>query len=626
MPMILSRSAHTISWLILAFGVAGKGDWLLAQESTQELLIQVPDFVSSLVFSPDGKTLVGGNHTGQVHLWEAATGKEKVSLDGPSGGVHSLAISTDGKLLAAGEYDKKGRVFIWDLATRKRLRTLDAHADGSVAVSFSPDGQILASAKGGVIKLWNTGTWKLQSTLKRKGQDFSSITFSADGRLLAAGSYNVDLWEMPMARWKAQLSGQVHDAPTWSNGLVFTPDSQTLVACSSEKNIQLWDPKEGKAVASLRGHTSQLASLAISANGKILASSATSGGVLLWDLPRRQEIALAETDPLRWTWIRGLALSPDGKKLALGGKGAVVLLDVAELVRRQGQVNAWLKNPPGFTPQEIEEMRKRIAALAGVESPDFGLSPTLQGTTFAPITGSEKVSVMLITNHKLKRSSAVLDLVKIGPRAIPFLLQALDDKTPTKLQIKPEGFLNYLGFPHDGGPYTVRVGDVCYVILGQILGANHQVVGYMPTATVIISSPMEDPMEVKSLRRTWMSDNPARHLHRTLLKKYQTGLEIGPSDGTELQIEATMRLLYYFPRESAPMIAERLKKFNVQKTNRDREAFQKREATNGVGTVQFLQSIAWCREPAVRAALQDIVKRTADPEIKAIRKLTQEKK
>jgi WD40 repeat protein len=62
--------------------------------------------VTSLAFSPDGKTLAGGRR-----LWDVATGQEIENSH--TGFVHSVAFSPDGHLLASGDYDKKVR--IWDL-------------------------------------------------------------------------------------------------------------------------------------------------------------------------------------------------------------------------------------------------------------------------------------------------------------------------------------------------------------------------------------------------------------------------------------------------------------------------------------------------------------------------------
>ncbi|MDE0087284.1 MAG: WD40 repeat domain-containing protein [Candidatus Poribacteria bacterium] len=68
--------------------------------------------VTSLVFSPDGKTLLNGNSDGTIHFWKMSTLQIKSTLSEHSG-LNSLAISPDGRTLASGSSD--GTVLIWEL-------------------------------------------------------------------------------------------------------------------------------------------------------------------------------------------------------------------------------------------------------------------------------------------------------------------------------------------------------------------------------------------------------------------------------------------------------------------------------------------------------------------------------
>src|SRR2546428_3577989 len=63
------------------------------------------DWVLSVAFSPDGKTLASGSGDNTVKLWEVSTGTELRTLKGHSYGVVSVAFSPDGKTLASGSRD-----------------------------------------------------------------------------------------------------------------------------------------------------------------------------------------------------------------------------------------------------------------------------------------------------------------------------------------------------------------------------------------------------------------------------------------------------------------------------------------------------------------------------------------
>ena len=90
----------------------------------------------------------------------------------------------------------------------------------------------------------------------------------------------------------------------------------------------------------------------------------------------------------------------------------------------------------------------------------------------------------------------------------------------------------------------------------------------------------------------------------------------GWSEGSRYQIEATIRLLYYFPEETAPLIAARLKSLDVSVATSD--ASMQRDVKNCVATVAFIEAVSWCQAATIREALADIAKRSDDPQIKKL--------
>jgi hypothetical protein len=298
--------------------------------------------------------------------------------------------------------------------------------------------------------------------------------------------------------------------------------------------------------------------------------------------------------------------------------------------------------------EEAEQIKNHIANLAKIDKPDFGLSGTMGGTAFAPIAGSEKTTVLLLTNHQLQTNEDFRKLVALGPKALPFLLDALEDKTPTKLKqthgggfggmflcaemglnptnsIEQKAVANLpkrdLGFS-DGNAinaYTIKVGDVCFVAIGQIVGRTYQAVRYQPTAIVIINSPTENPKLAKAVRDIWSSPNAAQKLFDSLLFDYSTeGVAHGESldgwhIGSQLQCEAARRMLYYFPQETSGLIAARLRRLNVSKQPEDMKLWMQVEVANGVSAEDFIKAVAWSGEPVIKQELLDIFKRTAEP-------------
>ena len=286
--------------------------------------------ISSVLFSPDGKTIASGSShgvrtAGGSFLWDVATLTKIGTLD--TSYVNSVAFSPDSKTIASGSISGGStavRIFLWDVATLTKIGTLKTGRVNSVA--FSPDGKTIASGSFyDIVSLWDVDT---QTEIDRHWEHIGSVSvvFSPDGRTLAsAGSVDgtVRLWDVDTWTEIAILRGHTG----WVNSVAFSPDGKTIVSGSHDSTMRLWDVATQTEISTLEGHTAAVNSVAFSPDGHILASGSIDNTVRLWDT--RTEIGRLEGHTGA---VNSVSFSPDGRILASGSDdGTVLLWDIASV-------------------------------------------------------------------------------------------------------------------------------------------------------------------------------------------------------------------------------------------------------------------------------------------------------
>jgi WD40 repeat protein len=241
--------------------------------------LKVPRVFQAAV-SPDGGTVAVCWTGGTVELLDAATGAVRKSLTGP-GLAHGVAYSADGKTLAVlAESGPRGNyrcaVRLWDTATWAELRTLEEWAGSAAGLALSRDGRfVAATSRPGAVRLWDARTGKPLLATDAK-EEVTCLAFSADGRRLAwASGDQVTVAEVPGGKEVLTIRGYAHQAVR----MAFSPDGARLVTAGGgimtgrEVSVKLWDLHTGQEVLSLRGKADSVTALAVSPDGRRLAAA-----------------------------------------------------------------------------------------------------------------------------------------------------------------------------------------------------------------------------------------------------------------------------------------------------------------------------------------------------------------
>lgn len=412
-PELVLQSGHSIYVSSLAFSpdgrwVASGGEsivniWDLKTGLEFRSLRGHTDEVKAVAFSPDSRLLASASDDNTVMLWEISTGSKLATLLTGKHimGMMSVVFDPDGKRLISLNQDRT--VTIWDVASGQRLGGFSAGGVSGQAyfTRLTPDGHWVMSdfndqtINRRVIGLWEVNSGERVYTHISQLRDMNNPTLSPDGHWLVSTDNHkaINLWDVRTGSIVYSLYADPNvDISNWTFSFAFSPDGKIVAVGDDEQqtlrlldaatgrevrkfektfaenpsfsadgtrigvihnsDIAVLDSSTGRLLSTLNGYTRPIGALAISANGRLMATADEKYSAALWDLGLGREIRSFGSPSLYRgrSGAAAVAISNDGRWLASGTEDLDVPAELVNTVRvRESTTGREVKALHGLT-------------------------------------------------------------------------------------------------------------------------------------------------------------------------------------------------------------------------------------------------------------------------------------
>ncbi len=310
---------------------------------------KVSNWVTSIVFSPDGNRLLTGYNDGSITVTDMKTGKEVNRLKDHLMAVTDIKFSGDGKYILTSSQDKTD--CLRESNTLKELKTLE-HSGASTETCFSPDNNYILTSGGNVLQIWN---FEGQQIIMMAG---AGVDISPDGKNLGIiydfsyGQYmgtnrrdcGVCITDLDLNRWSKLGAREIEKQKSRNFAdriknriqyIKFSPDSKSIALSEENASVSIWTI-EGKHVRTyfanpdnppsdpalnpnynpgMVNNYDMVIKAVYSPDGKYIAGVTYNGDHIIWNV-ETGDIVFRHNAGFEWE-VTGFAFSTDGKYFAL---------------------------------------------------------------------------------------------------------------------------------------------------------------------------------------------------------------------------------------------------------------------------------------------------------------------
>jgi WD40 repeat protein len=307
--------------------------------------------IRALAGNAQDSNVISGGADGKIRVWDQPGLAESIAELGKVD-ASQMAVTRNGQLVAIGATD--GSIRLVDVEKKNIVATYPAVGKSPITIAFSFDGEWLAAAGvDGVVRVWNVSEGAESLVALETGAPVTQLAFTQTGPTLVASMQNgrFQTWKLPIQKSQS-LAGhtdaitsvasnrsgsqivtggndrvcRLFDADSGQQLRVFegaqdgitsvvqASDDAWIAASDRAGQISMWRTESGDIAGSVQVSDGAITKLAGDSSNKLLASASVDGLLRIWRMPFTPPVSMqvAAQDSVV------LALSPDGKRIALG--------------------------------------------------------------------------------------------------------------------------------------------------------------------------------------------------------------------------------------------------------------------------------------------------------------------
>ena len=273
--------------------------------------------ITSLVYSSDSKRIIAGSQAG-ITIRNSETGQVVQSIDVTMDNVHDVAVSPNGKTLivAGGNPGETGVVEFRAWPTLERQQRIMLHGDVIYGVDFSADGSHWVVASGDeVCSVYRTGSDKPASRFTQHSHGVLSSVFLPDGKTIVSCSRDETI-----RVWNASSGENIRTLHNHSQDVFDLAVSKTIsdlpmvASVSEDLTVRFWQPTIGRMVRFARLSSAPLC-IAWCSQDKLIVGCSDGSARLI----NTQSVQVERIFPVSSGWIHSIAVDPsDDRRISLG--------------------------------------------------------------------------------------------------------------------------------------------------------------------------------------------------------------------------------------------------------------------------------------------------------------------